>query len=176
MKFSKNLLAVFFTASVLFFGCKPKDSDVQAKITEKFASMPELMGASASVTDGVATLTGEVKDDATKEASAAKATAVKGVKSVVNNETITAPPVVAAPVVIAPDDALTTNVKDATKDFPTVTAAVADGVVTLTGTIAKSSLPKLFLTCANDVFIYSWSVLSIYTRHPFTARPITIND
>ena len=92
----------------------------------------------------ISTISGEVKDEATKDASAAKATAVKGVKSVVNNETVTAP-VVAAPVVIAPDDALTTSVKDATKDFPTVTATVADGVVKLTGDITRSSLPKLMM-------------------------------
>ncbi len=43
-----------------------------------------------------------------------------------------------APVTINPDDALTSGVKDATKDFPDVNATVSGGVITLTGTIEKS--------------------------------------
>lgn len=55
----KKSFAVFLSASVLFFSCNPKDSDVQAKITEKFAATPELAGASASVAEGIVALTGE---------------------------------------------------------------------------------------------------------------------
>ncbi|MFS8083583.1 MAG: BON domain-containing protein [Ginsengibacter sp.] len=144
MKFSKNLLAVFFTASVLFFGCKPKDSDVQAKITEKFASMPELNGAMASVSDGVATLSGQVKDDAARALAESTAKDVKGVKSVTNNTTVTPPPPppVAAPAISTGTD-LSQGVTDATKDFPTVKATVNNGEVTLTGNLKRSDLPKL---------------------------------
>ena len=141
MKLSKNLLAVFFAASVLFFGCKPKDSDVQAKITEKFASMPELMGATASVADGVATLSGEVKDDAARTLAETTAKDVKGVSSVTNNTTVTPPP--PPPPAIATGSDLSQGVTDATKDFPTVTATVNNGEVTLTGTLKRSDLPKL---------------------------------
>lgn len=141
MKLSKNLLAVFFAASVLFFGCKPKDSDVQAKITEKFASMPELMGATASVTDGVATLSGEVKDEAARTLAESTAKDVKGVSSVTNNTTVTPPP--PPPPAMATGSDLSQGVTDATKDFPTVTATVNNGEVTLTGTLKRSDLPKL---------------------------------
>jgi osmotically-inducible protein OsmY len=48
-----------------------------------------------------------------------------------------------APVVIAPDDELTTGVRDATKDFPGVTASVNNGEVTLTGSIKRDRLPTL---------------------------------
>lgn len=137
---TKILLAVFLSASVLFFSCKPKDPEIQTKITEKFTATPEVMGATASVTDGVATLTGEVKDDAAKMMAENDAKEVKGVKSVVNNLTTT--PVVVAPV-IAPDSALTQGVTDATKDFPGVTAAVNNGEITLTGTIKRADLQKL---------------------------------
>jgi hyperosmotically inducible protein len=78
--------------------------------------------------------------------SEAAVKAIKGVKNVVDNITIAPPPapiVIPAPVVIAPDDALAKGVADATKDFPTVKAAVQDGVVTLTGELKRSSLPKL---------------------------------
>ncbi|MGE5520710.1 MAG: BON domain-containing protein [Candidatus Dadabacteria bacterium] len=48
-----------------------------------------------------------------------------------------------APVQIAPDDQLTTGVKDATKDFPGVNATVRNGEVTLTGNIKRDRLPML---------------------------------
>jgi len=146
MKIKKILLAVFLSASVLFFSCKPKDSDVQAKITEKFAATPELAGASASVAEGIATLTGEVKDDAAKTQAETAAKDIKGVKSVVNNLTVTPPPPPPPPVVISPDSALTQGVTDATKDFPTVTATVQDGEITLTGNIKRADLQKLMQT------------------------------
>lgn len=143
MKISKILLAVFLSASVLFFSCKPKDSDVQAKITEKFAATPECTGASASVADGVATLTGEVKDDACKNMAETTAKEIKGVKSVVNDLTTTPPPPAPA---VNPDSELTKGVTDATKDFPTVTAAVNNGEITLTGSIKRADLQKLMQT------------------------------
>jgi len=53
---------------------------------------------------------------------------------------VTPPP---APVVISPDDSLKTSVTAALKDFPTLTADVKDGVVTLTGEVQRSALPKV---------------------------------
>ncbi len=44
---------------------------------------------------------------------------------------------------IAPTDSLQSGIKDATKDFPLVHAAVDSGVITLTGEIKRSQLPKL---------------------------------
>lgn len=142
MRIPKVFFTVFFSASIFFFSCKPKDSDVQAKITEKFAATPELTGASASVTDGVATLTGEVKDEAAKTQAERTAKDVKGVKSVVDNLTVPPPPPPPSPVINS-DSTLTQGVTDATKDFPTVTATVNNGVITLTGNIKRSDLPKL---------------------------------
>lgn len=145
MKITKILIAVFLSASVLFLSCKPKDSDVQAKITEKFAAAPECAGASATVADGVATLTGEVKDDASRNTAETTAKGVKGVKSVVDNLTVTPPPP-PPPAAVNPDSALTQGVTDATKDFPTVTATVNNGEITLTGSIKRSDLTKLMQT------------------------------
>jgi hypothetical protein len=48
-----------------------------------------------------------------------------------------------APVQISPDDALTKNLQDVTKDYPGVTATVNNGEVTLTGTLKRDRLPKL---------------------------------
>ena len=44
---------------------------------------------------------------------------------------------------ISPDGALETGLKDATKDYPGVTATVKDGEVTLTGTIEKDKVATL---------------------------------
>jgi osmotically-inducible protein OsmY len=48
-----------------------------------------------------------------------------------------------APVEISADDALTTGVKDATKDYPGVNATVNNGEITLTGEIQRSRLQNL---------------------------------
>ncbi|HWH62469.1 MAG TPA: BON domain-containing protein [Ginsengibacter sp.] len=143
MKIPKIFLVVVLTTSTLFFSCKPKDSDIQAKIEDKLKSMP---GISVTVTDGVATLSGECKDDAAKDEVTASAKDVKGVKSVVNNCTVTPPPPPPAPVVINPDATLIQGVTDATKDFPDVKADVNNGVVTLTGTIKRSDLKTLMMS------------------------------
>lgn len=147
MKISKFLIAVFLSVPMLFFSCKPKDSDIQSKITQKFSATPELSGVNASVSDGVATLTGEVKDDAAKTRAETDAKDVKGVKSVVDNITVNMPPPPPPPVTgTAPDSTLSQGVADATKDFPTVTATINNGEITLTGSIKRSDLTKLMQT------------------------------
>lgn len=143
MKISKILLVVFLSASTLFFSCKPKDSDIQAKIEEKLKSMP---GISVTVADGVATLSGECKDDASKDELTTSVKDVKGVKSVVNDCTVTPPPPPPAPVVINADSTLIKSVADAAKDFPGVKADVSDGVITLTGDIKRDKLRTLMMS------------------------------
>lgn len=56
----------------------------------------------------------------------------------VTNTTTTPPPVE-----VQTDDALKNGVKDATKDYPKVTASVANGEITLTGEIARDRLSNL---------------------------------
>jgi len=144
MKISKLFLAVFITTSTLLFSCAPKDSDIQSKIQEKLKSMPEI---SVTVKDGVATLSGECKDEAAKDEAAESIKDVKGVKSVVNDCTVTPPPPPPpAPVVINADSTLIKSVADATKDFPGVKADVKDGIVTLTGDIKRDNLKTLMMS------------------------------
>ncbi|HRD57571.1 MAG TPA: BON domain-containing protein [Ferruginibacter sp.] len=140
MKVLKVLPLLILAAGLVFTGCKPKDADVKAAVEKALKENPATAGVMVMVTDGVATLSGEVADDAAKTALDASVKAIKGVKSVVNNATIPAPP---APVVVTADDPLTAAVKDATKDHPSVTAAVADGVIKLTGSIEKAKWIKL---------------------------------
>jgi hyperosmotically inducible periplasmic protein len=137
------LLTVMFSASVLLNSCGVKDADVEKAVAEKISATPELSGISATVKDGVVTLSGEVKDDASKAMAETSVKGIKGVKSVVNNTSVAPPPPPPATVEITADDPLTKAVADATKDFTGVTATVKDGVVTLTGEIKKTDLPKL---------------------------------
>lgn len=136
-----SIFKLLMIAAVLTFtiiSCKPKDSEIQQNLTTALSSY---QGVSASVTDGVATLTGEVTDPATKTNAEEEAKKVKGVKSVVNNLTVAPPP---APVSISADDSLRNAVNAAiSSDYKDVQATVNDGVVTLTGSIKRSDLPKL---------------------------------
>ena len=123
-------------------GCKSKvkDDDVRSAVQSAFQSNPETAALMVDVKDGVVTVSGEAKDETAKSKATELATSVKGVRSVQNNVTIAAPP---APVQITPDDPLTSAVKDATKDYPTVTATVNDGVISVSGEIKSTSWKKL---------------------------------
>ncbi|RYY27723.1 MAG: BON domain-containing protein [Chitinophagaceae bacterium] len=119
---------------------KPKDADIETAIGAKSSTYP---GLSATVKDGVATLSGTASDEATKVAFENDVKAVEGVKSVVNNISVAPPVQATAPVEIAADDPIAKGLADATKEYPTVTATVNDGVVTLTGELERSKLPNL---------------------------------
>ena len=132
----KTVLLLFMT-SMMLVSCKPSDADIQKAITEKMSTMPDMAGMTTSVTDGVVTLSGECKDEECKASCEKLIKEVKGVKSVINNCTLP------APVVISPDETLTTSVTAALSNYPSVTASVTDGVVTLTGEVSKSNLMPL---------------------------------
>ena len=120
-------------------GCKskPNDASLEKSVQTALNANTETSTVLVSVKDGIATLTGEVKDAAAQANAQSIAAGVKGVKSVQNNVTVM------APVVITPDDPLTTAVRDATKDFPTVTATVNDGVITVTGELNSADWKRL---------------------------------
>lgn len=139
----KKFLAFLAIAAFTFAlpACKGKsDADIKTEVDAKLQANTDYSGLTTSVTDGVVTVDGEVKDDATKSSVETTVKEVKGVKSVNNNSMVAAPP---PPPTINPDDILNSAVKDAIKDHATVTATVADGVVTLTGDIKKADLPTL---------------------------------
>jgi hyperosmotically inducible protein len=117
--------------------CGRKDADIKADAEKALSGM---QGVTVDVANGAAVISGQFADSAAKITGEAAVKAVKGVKSVVDNATVVPPP---APVVISPDDSLKTNVTAALKDFPTLTADVKDGVVTLTGEVQRNALPKV---------------------------------
>jgi osmotically-inducible protein OsmY len=143
-----KLLLLFMSVAIIsasISSCGVKDADVKTAVETALKANPDLQGIAVSVKDGIATLTGEVKNDAAKAAAEAALKEIKGLKSVTNSLTITPPP--PAPVVeqptIAADDPLAKSVVDAIKDNAGVKADVKDGVITLTGEIKKTDLPKL---------------------------------
>lgn len=140
MKVTKLLFPLLFICSAVMFGCAQKDTDIQKNVADKLNAQAEFTGISSSVNDGVVTLTGEVSQEATRTDAESAAKDVKGVKSVVNNITVAAP---APPPPMADDAMLKQGVIDATKDFPTVTATVNNGEITLTGSIKRDRLDAL---------------------------------
>lgn len=123
-------------------GCKSKanDAEIQTAVQTALRANPETSGLKAEVTNGVATVSGETKDEEAKAKATELASGVKGVKSVENNATVVAPD---ALVEITADDPLASAVNDATKDYPTVKANVNDGVISVTGELKSASWKKL---------------------------------
>lgn len=124
-------------------GCKSKvkDEDLKTSVQAALRANPETADLMADVKNGIATVSGEVKDASVKTTATELAAGVKGVKSVENNVTIAAPP--PPSVEITADDPLAKGVKDATKDFPTVTATVNDGVVSVSGELKSADWKRL---------------------------------
>jgi osmotically-inducible protein OsmY len=140
MKILQTAFVLAMAMTLSLTSCKPKDADVKAKVETKLRTNPDASNVMVTVNDGVATLSGEVKDEATKAAVEAAAKDA-GAKSVVNSTTV----FVEQMPVMADDTTLTSSVKDATKDYPTVKAAVNAGVITLTGSIQRAALPNLMM-------------------------------
>jgi hyperosmotically inducible periplasmic protein len=145
MKLTNVLMAIAIAATVGFVSCKPKDADIKTALEEKIKATSELSGVSVDVKNGIATLTGELKDSTAIKKATELLKEIKGVKSITNNLVVT-PALTIPDVVVNADTPLTHSVNDAVKDFTDVKASVKDGVVSLTGNIAKSSLPKLMMS------------------------------
>lgn len=140
----KTLTPIFLSLTMLlvisFTACKskPKDADIKAAIETALKADPMAAGTIVSVEKGIATISGECKDEMCKVACEKIVAAVKDVKSVVNNCTIAAAPI-APPIATAADtDTITKGLADALKDHPTVKSSVVDGKIILTGEIAKA--------------------------------------
>ena len=133
---------LFLFVSTTSCNSKAKDADIKTDVDKAIAANSSLSGVSTSVTEGVVTLSGEVKDETTKSTAATTASGVKGVKSVTNNLSVTPPP---APVTITADDPLKASVDNTIKAYPGVSASINDGVITLTGEIKRADLQKLMM-------------------------------
>ncbi len=128
--------------------CGPNDAKIQKDVATKLQTTT--LPVTATVQKGAVSLEGIVETDAQKADAEAAVKAIKGVKSVINNITVTPPPPPAP--VITPDQAFNTVISTAltASGLTGVTAVVADSVITLTGEVAKAELKKV-MQVVNDL-------------------------
>lgn len=139
MKSSYLLMGVIFFLSAAFYSCAPSDAELQTSINEKLQSDPIFTGITATVTEGTATLSGEVPGKEVRANAANMVKDVEGVLSVTNHITI-APPKVTPSQSLIRDDQMLEDVEAILKDYPGVTATVSGGTVKLRGTIDSSKM------------------------------------
>src|SRR4029079_11449752 len=104
-----RVFASLITLCLAIAACGRSDADIKAEADKAIAGV---QGATVDVASGVATVSGQVADEAAKTTAETAGKGVKGVKSVIDNATV-APP----PVVISADDSLKTNVAAALKAY-----------------------------------------------------------
>lgn len=153
MKMTKVVMGLAVACTLFFASCKPKDEDIKAKIEAAIKADPMMTGAVVDVKDGVATITGEVKDDACKALCEKTISGIKGVEKVVNNCTVTPPPPpptpVPASVTTALDEATQQKVKDGLKDIKGVTVTFDADKAVLVGEVTKADRMKIMQMLAS---------------------------
>ncbi|MFN0277917.1 MAG: BON domain-containing protein [Pyrinomonadaceae bacterium] len=140
-----KILTVFTLALALFLsGCGggKSDADLQKAVSDKLTA-EKVTGVIVAVKDGVATVSGEVADITVKNKVASTAKGVEGVKSVTDNTTLKALPQPAEPE--QSDPSIKVKVEEGIKKLGVsgITVAVAEGEVTLTGTVPKDRLAEV---------------------------------
>jgi hyperosmotically inducible periplasmic protein len=147
MKLTKLLMAVAVLATLTFVSCKPKDATIKASIEAALKADPMMTGTVVDVVDGVATISGECKDDACKTMCEKTVAGIKGVKAVTNNCTVAPPP--PASVTTTLDAATMQKVKDGLKDLKGITLDFADDKAVLAGEVTKADRMKIMQMLAS---------------------------
>jgi len=140
----KCLTFIVIAAALFLSACGKSDESLTKAVNDKLAA-DKVTGVTASVKDGVATLSGEVADVAAKSKAENSAKAVDGIKSVTNNLTLKPLPV-ATPA--APDPALTGKITESLKKAGCTGASVAveNGKVTVTGEVPAAKYAECIQT------------------------------
>lgn len=137
-------IAYTLITAVLFLliSCSPSDEQITESVQKVLTANASLSPVSASVKEGVVTLTGEVESETQKTLAETSISGLKGVKSVVNSVTVKPPGPTPEELKKMADEALLqkVNANFETYKVKGVTATVADGIVTLTGQIRRSEL------------------------------------
>ena len=136
-----KILTVFSLAIVLIAAaCGKSDADLQKAVADKLAA-DSITGVTATVNDGVATLTGQVADITVKNKAAASARSVEGIKSVTDNTTLRPLP---TPVPAPADPMLKGKVEENLRKAGCTgaTVTIADGTVTLSGTVPEAKFAE----------------------------------
>jgi hyperosmotically inducible periplasmic protein len=142
---AKFLTVLMLAIAVMAVACGKSDADITKAVTDKLKA-DGVAGVTATVKDGVVTLTGEVADVTVKSKAEASAKAVEGVKSVTNSVT-TKPLPTATPA--AADPALTGKITEDLKKAGCTgaTVTVVNGKVTVTGEVPSAK----YATCIQTI-------------------------
>lgn len=123
------IMLVFATAC----NSKPNDKEILENVTKQLQSDKDFTGVSASVKDGVVTLSGTCKGENCPDRATDKVKDVAGVKNVESAVMRDA----------SIDVTMRTSVQDIVSRYPGVQADVTSGVIVLRGTIDKDNLQSL---------------------------------
>ena len=142
---AKFLTVLMLAIAVMAAACGKSDADLTKAVNDKLKA-DGVTGVTATVKDGVATLTGEVADITVKTKAETSAKAVEGVKSVTNSVT-TKPLPTATPA--AADPALTGKITEDLKKAGCTGASVTvvNGKVTVTGEVPSAK----YATCIQTI-------------------------
>ncbi len=142
-----GLVALALAAIALACSKGPDDATITNGVKTKIAAESAALANAVTVTtiDGAVTLTGAVDSDATKSKVEQDAKSVAGVKSVVNTL------IVKPPITFSEDSTIKNAVMAnlSAHNISGVTADVANGEVTLKGTIERAKLQDA-MKAAND--------------------------
>lgn len=142
-----KVFTVLTLAIALFMmACGKSDADLQKAATDKLTA-DKVTGVTVAVKDGVATLSGEVAD-ATVKSKAEASAKVEGIKSVDNKITLKPLPTPPPP---SPDQMAEGKIAEGLKQegISGVIIKVANGEVTLSGTVDKAKVVKV-MQIANE--------------------------
>jgi len=141
----KALTLFTLAIALLVSACGKSDADLLKAVQDKLAA-DKVTGVTVVVKDGVATLSGEVADITVKNKAEASAK-VEGIKSVDNKLTLKPPP----PPVVSPDKMAEGTINEGLKKkgITGVTVTVANGTVTLSGTVDKAKVAEVVMV-ANE--------------------------
>lgn len=142
---AKFLTVLMLAISIMAAACGKSDADITTAVNDKLKA-DGVTGVTATVKDGVVTLTGEVADVTVKSKAEASAKTVEGVKSVTNSLT-TKPLPTATPA--AADPALTGKITEDLKKAGCTGASVSvvNGKVTVTGEVPSAK----YATCIQTI-------------------------
>ncbi len=116
-----------------------KDLDIQTAIASETQTNPNLAGVSATVVNGVVTLSGQCKDEDCRKSAEKAVKKIDGVKDVTNNIIVT------PAVTVTPDKELRKNAEKTISNYKNVQVGVNDGIITLRGEVKKDKLQQLMM-------------------------------
>ncbi len=116
-----------------------RDADIQTAIAAETQTDENLAGVSATVVDGVVTLTGQCPDEDCRKKAEKAIDKIDGVSGITNN-------IIIAPAAqITPDDQLRESAEKIVSGYKDIQVGVSSGIITIRGEIKKDRLQQLMM-------------------------------